>query len=82
MPQLSLRCDQRARAPGEKADKADSAAAGDEKEGRKRRSDRDNNDYGPQGAARYALLAFGALPEAAKELHARVPLLALVRARL
>jgi len=45
-----------ARAPGEKADKADSAAAGDEKEGRKRRSDRGNNDYGPQGAARYALL--------------------------
>lgn len=46
----------RARAPGEKPDQADSAAAGEEKEGRKRRSDRDNNDYGPQGAARYALL--------------------------
>ena len=46
----------RARAPGEKPDKADAASAEDEKDPRKRPKNRDNADYGPQGAARYALL--------------------------
>ena len=46
----------RARGPGEKPAKADAVSVGDEKDRRKRPSDRDNADYGPQGAARYALL--------------------------
>ena len=48
----------RARAPGEKPDKADVDPSGNETERRngRRSADRENADYGPQGAARYALL--------------------------
>lgn len=47
----------RARAPGEKPDKVDANPSGDENDrGRRRSRDRENADYGPQGAARYALL--------------------------
>jgi Ca2+-binding EF-hand superfamily protein len=46
----------RARAPGDPPPKADSEEAGDETRGGRRARDRDRQDYGPQGAARYALL--------------------------
>jgi Ca2+-binding EF-hand superfamily protein len=48
----------RAREPGEKPDKADTDPSGGDGDHarRQRPSDRNNVDYGPQGAARYALL--------------------------
>jgi Ca2+-binding EF-hand superfamily protein len=46
-----------ARAPGEKPVKADADPSSDDNtRGQRRRQDRDEADYGPQGAARYALL--------------------------
>ena len=47
----------RARAPGDKPDKADSDRSEDEgNRGQRRRAERNDTDFGPQGAARYALL--------------------------
>jgi Ca2+-binding EF-hand superfamily protein len=46
-----------ARMPGEAAVKADAASGGDDSDrGERRRTSGRNTDYGPQGAARYALL--------------------------